>query len=181
MKKNILLIQGGGEAGYEADTELSDSLKIGLGDDYDVHYPKMQTIESLLDFGWLQQIGNEITAINGEIILVGHSLGASMLLKYLSENKINKRIAGVFLISTPFWNGDEDWVKGLKLNKGFAVKLPKYMPIFMYQCRDDEEIPFEHFLLYKQKLTNALFREIAEGGHQINNDLTIVAEDIKSL
>ncbi len=181
MKKNILFIQGGGETGYEADTKLSDSLQKVLGDVYDVHYPKMQTNESLPDFGWLQQIGNEITAIKGELILVGHSLGASMILKFLSENKVKKKIAGIFLISTPFWNGNEDWVKGLKLNKGFAEKLPKYIPIFMYHCRDDEEIPFEHLLHYKQKLTNALFCEIAEGGHQINNDLKIVAEDIKSL
>ena len=181
MKKNILFIQGGGEAGYEADTKLSYSLKIGLGDDYDVHYPKMQTNELLTDFGWLQQIGNEITAINGELILVGHSLGASMLLKYLSENKINKRIAGVFLISTPFWDGDEDWVKGLKLKKNFAECLPKNVPIFLYHCRDDGEIPFNHLSIYKQKIPFAVVREIKNGGHQLNNNLTIVAEDIKSL
>jgi hypothetical protein len=35
--------------------------------------------------------------------------------------------------------------------------------------------------LYPQKLPQATVREIASGGHQLNNDLTLVAKDIKSL
>jgi predicted alpha/beta hydrolase family esterase len=118
--------------------------------------------------------------IQGAIILVGHSLGASLLLKYLSENKINKKICAIFLISTPFWRGTEDWKQGLKLSKNFPGKLPKQIPIFLYQCRDDEEVQFENVTLYAEKLPQATVREIANGGHQLNNDLTIVAEDIKS-
>ena len=112
---------------------------------------------------------------------MGHSLGASLLLKYLSENKIKKKIGGVFLISTPFWRGNEDWKKGLKLHKNFPNKLPEGVPIFLYQSRDDEEVSFDNLSLYSQKLPRATIREIVKGGHQLNNDLTIVAKDIKSL
>jgi hypothetical protein len=38
-------------------------------------------------------------------ILIGHSLGGSFLLKYVSEEKIGKTIAGIFLIATPYWGG----------------------------------------------------------------------------
>lgn len=183
MSRSVIFIQGGGNGGYEADAQLVASLRKALATAYKVHYPKMLPDEGVPDFGpqWLEQIGKEISSVKGELILAGHSLGASMLLKYLSENKIEKDIAGIFLISTPFWRGNEDWKQGLKLHKNFADKLPKKVPIFLYHCRDDEVAPFEHLSLYVQKLPHATVREIANGGHQLNNDLTIVAKDIKSL
>jgi predicted alpha/beta hydrolase family esterase len=181
MKKNILFIQGGGNGGYEADAKLAASLRQALGVAYDVHYPQLLSDEALPDFGWPQHIGKEISRLNGEVVLVGHSLGASMLLKYLSERKIKNKITGIFLISTPYWRGEEDWVQGLKLQEDFAGRLPKDIPIFLYHCRDDAEVPLVHLALYTQKLPQATVREIASGGHQLNNDLTLVAKDIKSL
>jgi predicted alpha/beta hydrolase family esterase len=104
-----------------------------------------------------------------------------MLLKYFSENEIEKKIAGIFLMATPFWSGDEDWKQGLKLHSDFAANLPEHVPLFLYHCRDDQEVPFEHLSYYAQKLPWAKAREIATGGHQFNNDLSLVAKDIKSL
>ena len=181
MNKLVIFFQGGGEGGYTADAGLVASLRTALGETYEVRYPEMHVDETLSDFGWVGQIGKEISGINGAVILVGHSLGASMLLKFLSENEIPKKIEGVFLISTPFWSGDEDWVQGLSLQDHFADRLSKDVPFFFYHCRDDEEIAFAHLDLYRQKLPRAIFREIPTGGHQLNNDLTIVARDIKSL
>src|SRR4051812_30249563 len=100
MKKQVLFIQGGGNGGYEADAKLVASLQKALGKDYELNYPRMQTDEAAPDFGWLEQIGREIGKLRNDFILVGHSLGASFLLKYLSENKVSKKAAGIFLIST---------------------------------------------------------------------------------
>jgi len=181
MKKKILFIQGGGNGGYEADAKLVASLQAVLGYEYEVHYPQMKTNEGEPGFGWCNEIGKEIEAMKGKLILVAHSLGTSILLKYLSENEVKKEIAGIFLISTPFWSGDEDWKQGLKLREDFADKLPKNAPFFFYQSRDDDEVPFAHVKLYAQKLPWATVCEIANGGHQLGNDLTVVANDIKKL
>ena len=181
MNKHVLFIQGGGgEEDYAADAKLVASLQEVLGEAYLMHYPLLPS-ESSPDFGRKKQIGKEISSIKGEIILAGHSLGASMLLKYLSESRVQQKIGGIFLIATPFWSGGEDWAQGLKLQENFAEKLPEDVPIFLYHCRDDEEIPFDHLGLYAQNLPQATVREIASGGHQLNNDLSLVAKDIKSL
>lgn len=180
MTGHVLFIQGGGDGGYEADTKLVASLCEALGETYSVYYPRM-FIEDKPDFGWCQQIGDEIVGIKKDVILVGHSLGASLLMKYLSENEMKNRIVGVFLISTPFWSGGEEWVQGLKLDEAFGNRLPQDVPIFFYHCHDDEVVSFDQFLLYRQKLPWATFREINSGGHQLNNDLTPVAMDIKEL
>ncbi|GAB3959632.1 alpha/beta fold hydrolase [Spirosoma harenae] len=181
IKKQVLFIQGGGSSeDYEADQLLVTSLHKSLGEAYRMHYPRLST-ESTPDLGRLKQIGHELSRIKGAFILVGHSLGASMLLKYLSENAIRKKPTALFLIATPFWSGDEDWKEGFKLSENFADKLPKEVPIFFYHSQDDQEVPFAHLAMYRQQLPWATFRELTSGGHQLNNDLTIVANDITSV
>ncbi len=179
-KKQVLFVQGGGEGGYEADAKLAASLQEALGTAYHVRYPHMPT-EDTPDFGWGHQIGQEIAAIPSEVILVGHSLGASMLLKYLSEHPISQPIGGIFLLAAPFWSGDEDWQKGLALREDFADKLPSGIPIFLYHNRDDEEVDISNLAAYTRRLPHASIREAARGGHQFGNDLMRVALDIKSL
>lgn len=118
--------------------------------------------------------------MKNDFSLVGHSLGASMILKYLTEDKADKNIKAVFLAATPFWSGNEDWKQGLKLKENFENELPNHIPIFFYHAKDDEEVPFSHLIQYKQKMPNAFFREIKVGGHQFDNDLSEVAKDIIS-
>lgn len=180
MNQQVLFIQGGGENGYEEDTSLVASLQTALGATYQVHYPCMPSDEALPDFGWLQQIHQEMVLIPNQIILVGHSLGASMLLKYLSEKQVRKNIAGIFLLATPFWSGDENWVQGVKLQDDFTGKLPQKVPFFLYHCRDDEVVSIEQLTRYQQLLPHATVRSIISGGHQFNNDLSLVAADIRS-
>jgi len=181
MDKHVLFILGGGsKEDYAADANLVASLQEKLGEVYQVHYPFLPA-EKTPDFGRKKQIGKQISLIKGKIVLVGHSLGASMLLKYLSETGIRKKIAGVFLIATPFWSGEEDWKQGFILHKDFADKLPKQVPLFFYHSKDDKEVPFEHLEQYAKCLPTATLRTISKGGHQFNNDLSLVAKDIESL
>ena len=181
MAKHLIFFHGGGsEEDYEADAKLVASLKLELGSGYSIHHPLLPN-DGTPDLGRRKQIPHEISASEDNVILVGHSLGASMLLACLSEVKIRKKIAGIFLLATPFWKGDEDWVEAFKLKPDFAKQLDKKIPLYFYHCRDDEEVPFGHLTIYKQHLTWASFREISTGGHQFNNDLTIVAIDIKSI
>ncbi len=179
-KLQLLFIQGGGDDGYNDDKAMVASLRQELDEKYTIHYPELISDESLPDFGWLDQIGTEISNSKDDMIIVAHSLGASMLLKYLTEHTSSKRIAGIFLIAAPFWNGQEKWQKGLMLQNNFADKLPANVPLFFYQAKDDEEVPLIQFEQYKAKIKYAQFRELEQGGHQLNNDLKVVADDILS-
>lgn len=181
MAHNILFIQGGGgDEDYQADAKLVSSLRENLGSDYHIHYPRMID-ESLPDFGRIKQIHKEIALLEDGLILVGHSLGGSMLLKYLSENTVTKKITGIFLLATPYWRGDEDWKEELKLHENFSDRLPKETPVFLYHCHNDGVVAFEHLSLYTKALVKAIVREVKSGDHQFNNNLSIVARDIKSL
>jgi predicted alpha/beta hydrolase family esterase len=181
MNKQVLFIQGGGEGGYQADVNMVASLQNELGKDYQVIYPELRSDEDAPDFGWVKQIGEEIDKMKDDVILVAHSLGASMLLRYLSENKVSKRLSGIFLLATPYWNGNEEWKQGLKLQKDFAEKLPKDVPVFFYHCQDDDEVPFDHLAFYRDNLPGATFWEIENGGHLLDNNIDLVSKDIKGL
>jgi len=181
MKKHVIFFHGGStEDDYHADAKLVASLKSNLGADYAVHFPQLLN-DGTPDLGRRKQISREISERDDHLILVGHSFGASMLLASLSEMKIVKKIAGIFLLGTPFWNGDEDWVQPFKLLPDFATQLDKKIPLHFYQCTDDEEVPLEHFTIYKHLVPWASFHEFSTGGHQFNDDLTIVTSDIKSI
>src|SRR3989337_302397 len=102
MVKHLIFFHGGGsEEDYEADAKLVASLKLQLGSGYSVHYPLLPD-NGTPDLGRRKQISSEISASEDNVILVGHSLGASMLLACLSEMEIKKKIAGIFLLATPF-------------------------------------------------------------------------------
>jgi predicted alpha/beta hydrolase family esterase len=184
VKHQILFIQGGGAGAYEADQQLVTSLHRALGTAYELLYPKMPH-ESEPDYrNWKTQIGKELSHLKNGAILVGHSLGGSFLLKYLSDAKVEKSFAGIFLIATPYWGGDGWRYEGYELvtlPKDFPSKLESGTPIFFYHSRDDETVPFAHLALYARKLPEATIHALDDGGHQLKNDLSQVAVDIKSL
>src|SRR5215213_3127277 len=97
MSKHVLFIQGAGAGAYEEDKKLATSLRKELGADYEVHYPAMLDEDNAPYEQWKQQIEKEMAAIPGPIMLVGHSVGASVIMKFMSETEVKKSIAGVFL------------------------------------------------------------------------------------
>ena len=135
MVKHVTFFHGGGtEADYEADAKLVDSLQLKLGPGYLIRYPLLPN-DGTSDLGRRKQISAEISASHDDVIVVGHSLGASMVLACLSEMKIDKKVAAIFLLATPFWSGDEDWVEAFKLQPDFANNLSENTP-YIYHGRD---------------------------------------------
>ena len=181
MKKQVLFIQGAGEGAYEEDEKLAVSLQDELGAEYEVLYPMMPEEESAGYEEWKAQISKELAVLDDKVILVGHSVGTSMLLKYLSEKNVDKSIAGIFLIAAPYW-GPGGWqVDEFTLDEGQAAKLLEALPVFFYHSRDDDIVPFTHLARHAEKFPGATMREFDGRGHQFNNDLSEVAADIKSL
>jgi predicted alpha/beta hydrolase family esterase len=179
--KQVLFIQGAGEGAYEEDAKLAASLQNTLGSEYHVIYPKMPDEENPEDAAWMTRIAEELASLDSTVILVGHSAGGAVLLQYLLKKNIEKPIAGIFLISIPYWGPEDEQGEEYTLHEGFASQLPNGVPIFLYHSRDDEWVPFAHLAIYAGRIPQATIREFDGRGHQYNNDLSEVAADIKSL
>jgi serine hydrolase len=180
VKKHVLFIHGAGEGAFEEDGLLVASLQNALGFAYDVYYPKMPDEDSATYADWKAPIERELTTLDDDVILVGHSVGGSVLVKYLSEQQLDKPISSLFLLATPYWGADAFWKwDEARLPEHVAAKLASSPRIFLYHSRDDDIVPFAHLALYTAKLPQATIREFDGRGHQFGNDLAEVAEDIR--
>jgi predicted alpha/beta hydrolase family esterase len=163
-KPVILFIQGGAKGAYKADKKLASFLQEALEDTYVINYPRMPD-ENNPDYeNHKAKIDEELRKIDTKMILVGHSLGSCFLLKYLSENKTDKEITGIFLIAAPFWGGDGWQHEGFRLENDLASKLPAKAPIFFYHSTDDETVPFAHLALYAKKYLELKSAKLSDAG-----------------
>jgi pimeloyl-ACP methyl ester carboxylesterase len=105
----ILFIQGAGMMhDPEGSGRLAAYLARELSADHRVIAPEMPDADNPHYQRWRDRIEQELQAIDEEVILIGHSLGGSVLLKYLAEGSYRKPVPGLFLVSVPNW-GPDGW------------------------------------------------------------------------
>jgi predicted alpha/beta hydrolase family esterase len=182
MPKHVLFIHGAGDGAYASDLALVTSLRNSLGSDYSLQYPQMPEEDNAPYAAWQAEIEARLAGLNGPVALVGHSVGGSVLLKFLCERPHVPRIAGVFAVATPYWGADEgvwQWEEGT-LPADAASKLAGNWPLIFYHSRDDAVVPFAHLALYAAKFPRATLRTVDGRDHQYGNDLTEVAADIEA-
>jgi predicted alpha/beta hydrolase family esterase len=183
MKKQLLFIHSAGAQGSgEGSNDLVAFLRRSSADVFDVFAPSMPDPENPHYSAWKQRLAREMEKVESGVVLVGHSLGGSVLLKYLSEEKIEKTVGGLFLISTPYW-GNKSWtVSEFMLKENFASTLPMIPEVILYHSHDDEWVPFEHVRQYAKKLPDATVRALDGRGHFINvKNFSELKNDILSL
>jgi predicted alpha/beta hydrolase family esterase len=176
----VLFIQGAGDMRHpEGSGVLADYLDQQLGTGYRVVAPAMPDADNPRYLPWRGAIEQELAAIAGSVMLVGHSFGGSVLLKHLAEGSSARPTIGLFLISVPFW-GPEGWeYEEFSLPSDFGAKLPR-CPIFLYHSQDDPEVPFAHLGLYARRLPNPTARRIAGSEHSFLHGLPELVRDIRA-
>jgi hypothetical protein len=97
MTKQILFIQGGGAGTHDDwDSKLVASLARELGQGYDIRYPRMPNEADPSYPAWKTALEHEIAALDDAAILVGHSLGGTILINALAEQAPVRKLAGSF-------------------------------------------------------------------------------------
>ena len=183
MKKYVLFLQGGGEGAYEFDAKLAESLQSALGAGYDVRYPRMPNEDAPDYDAWKARLAEEIAGLGKDVILVAHSVGATILISSLAQGGYAAKIPGVFLVAPPFV-GEGGWSShemDMEPMEQFGTKLPDDVPIYLYHGRDDDTVPPMHAELYAKTIPQAQVRRLDRADHQLNNDLSEVAADIRRL
>ena len=115
-----------------------------------------------------------------KVALIGHSLGGSVIVKYLSEGLCQVPIAGLFLVGAPYW-GTRGWAMDeFMFERGFQAKLPDIERIFIYHSRYDSWVPYSHAQLYTKALHNPVLRTFDSDEHEFKNGLPVLVTDIQS-
>ena len=133
MKKQVLFIQGGGAGVHdEWDNKLVDSLRQELEPDYDVRYPRMPKAADPSYTLWKAMLAEEIGGLDDGAILIGHSVGGTILINALAETPPSRKLAGIFLIAAPFV-GPGGWPsEDIRPTANLGARLPPKTPIYLY-------------------------------------------------
>ena len=161
--------------------ELARYVEKSLGGEFDVVAPEMPDAESDPRYDlWRDAVAEQLARVDGQVVLVGHSFGGSVLLKYLAEGPPPAPVAGLFLVAVPWW-GPEGWdYEDFAPPADFASRLPR-TPVFLYHSREDPHVPFDHLSLYEKQLPNATSRPIEGTQHSFTDGLPALVEDIRRL
>lgn len=179
--RQILFIQGGGEAVHDSwDEKLVQSLRDELGEGYELRYPRMPQEEDPSYARWRGAIRHELTALDDGGVVVGHSVGATILINLLAESSPPRRLGGIVLIAAPFvgaggWPGDE-----FELPGDLGQRLPSGVPVHVFHGLEDRIVPPSHAHIYARAIPSALVHQLPGRDHQLNNDLSDVAAAISS-
>jgi predicted alpha/beta hydrolase family esterase len=182
MLRHVLFIQGGGERAHdEWDNKLVESLEQKLGPDYQIHYPRMPDEANPQYIPWKKALKKEFATLGDGAILVGHSIGATILIAVLADELPDWTPSGVFLIAAPFV-GPGGWPsEDVEPMSDLAGRLPAGLPVNFYHGSEDKTVPFQHVSLYERAIPHAVVCRLSDRDHQLDNDLSEVAGDIRRL
>jgi predicted alpha/beta hydrolase family esterase len=175
----ILFIQGGGaDVHDEWDDKLVDSLRRELGAGYEVRYPRMPDEGDPSYARWSTAIRREVADLDDGAVVVGHSVGAAILINAFAEQRPAPRLGAIVLIAAPFvgeggWPGDE-----FELSSDLGARLPRDVPVVLFHGLDDDTAPPAHADLYAAAIAQAQVHRLPGKDHQLHDDLRDVAREI---
>ena len=180
--RQILFVQGAGNDVHEQwDNKLVEDLRRQLGRTYEVRYPVMPNEADPTFASWRVALESELAALPNGAIVVGHSIGGTILVNVLAAYAPTVALGAIVLIAAPFI-GDGGWKSDdIEPRSDLGRRLPPGVPVFLYHGDKDETAPISHVALYAEAIPYARVRRLANRDHQLNNDLTEVASDIRTL
>ncbi len=182
MTRQILFVQGAGDGTHaEWDDKLVDSLRLELGDGLEIRYPRMPDEDDPDDAAWRTAIQQEIAALADGAIVVGHSIGGTLLIRALAEQPPERRLGAIVLLAAPFvghggWPDDD-----YETPSDLGARLPDGVPVHLFHGLEDDEVPPAHADLYARVIPQARVHLLPGRDHQLSNDLADVAEVILAL
>ena len=130
---------------------------------------------------WVPAIQEAIAALEDGAVVVGHSIGGTILAHALADEPQDRRLGAIVLLAAPFvgtggWPGEE-----FELSSALGASLPPGVPVHLFHGLDDNEVPPAHADLYAQAVPRATLHRLPGRDHQLGNDLSDVASMIRDL
>lgn len=161
-------------------------VKEELGEGYYFAIPKMPNPDNAKYEEWKIWFERHLNELSSDsVILIGLSLGAEFLAKYLIENDIDLEIKGLFLLAGPCGYFEDS--QGMDC-ASFSFELSdlvgleeKAAKIHILHSKDDFVVPYEHALKYKSFLPQATLHTYEDKNHFLVEELPELVELIKEL
>jgi predicted alpha/beta hydrolase family esterase len=183
MADTMLVVHSSGPQGPgEGSEPFVSRLREELGEDFDVLFPVMPDTETDPHYEpWRDRLREELNALEGRVVVFGHSLGGSVALKYCAEVGFDKNIAGLVTAAAPYW-GTSDWEQEWALPEGWTAEGSGLPPTILFHSRDDEEAPFSSLERFAERFPEARTQALDGNGHLYDRgDISEIVAAIRSL
>lgn len=168
----VLFLHGAGDA----DSALGRSLRAALGDA--VRTPRLGDPHNPRGREWLASVRQELAALGPDPVLVGHSLGGSVLVKALAEGAHPEPVAALLLLSVPWW-GPAGWdAAEFAAPDRFADALPPIGRTVILHSRRDPVVEFGHTAEWQRRIPGATVRALDGDEHEFAGGLPVLVEEI---
>ena len=103
-----------------------------------------------------------------DAILMGHSIGVTILINVLAERAPERALGGISIIAAPFV-GEGGWTsQDIQHRSDLAARLPPGFPIFLYPGCKDEIAPISRVELYPEAIPSAQVRRLIGRDRQLS-------------
>ncbi len=151
-----------------------DTLQENLGNSFEIIKPDMPSARNAKYNEWSIWFEKLFPYLLDDIILIGHSLGANFLAKYLAENIINKSIAQLHLVA-----GCYGTKGGFELSDDLSQIEGQCADVYIYHSTDDYIADFVDGEKYKKALPNAKFVQFDDRNHFLQEEFPEIVNNIK--
>lgn len=156
-----------------------------LGSDYQVLAPNMPNKQNAQYSEWSLWFSRVAEVAVDDCILVGHSMGAIFLAKYLSENTFPKKIKALILIAAPYNDETGEDLTEFKISNvgkdALRGLVNQVDDITIFQGTDDPVIAPVELAKYRQALPNATYYELSAPDHFMRDDFPELLEKLKTI
>ena len=158
---------------FQEKKSWKNRFKNKIKDEYETAFPTMPNIYNARYRAWKIWFEKIIPFLSGEkLVMIGHSLWAMFLAKYLSENIFPQKIAQLHMVSGCFDENDllESWERDYLADFIFDPNTLKNIEqqvdkVFIYHSKDDTIVPFSHSEKYLSYLPHAMMNIFEDKGH----------------
>ncbi len=181
-QQTVIYIHGAGaqRPGSESGL-LLEKIKHELNDSSLFHAPSMPNPNSPDCQSWMEALDANVHKSAGPLILIGHSLGGSVILKYLSENIVETEIQHVLLLAVPFW-GSQGWnISSYHLKNENIDQLLNFNNINFFHCLDDKVVPASHLKEHLNLIPHAEGQIFKTGDHYFTDCIGKIKKQIRQL
>lgn len=158
-----------------------ERLQENLGSDYQVLLPSMPNKTNARYNEWKLWFDHISSLFTDDCVLIGHSLGAIFLAKYLSENDFSVKIKATILVAAPYDDESDEDLTDFKLN-GLSDRLSAQGGrLVFFNGTDDPVIPISDLAKYQHELPSAEFILMSAPDHFMRADFPELVNLLKEI
>lgn len=157
-----------------------DTLAHNLAEAFEYHFIQMPNAMNADYRAWSIWFEKVIPFLRDNAVLIGHSLGGSFLLRYLTDNELPVSIAQLHLVAPVVDDaqcpGMGNFSTNLNAWVGFKSNIKN---IHIWHSSDDDLVPINHSERLAKKLPTATLHRFSDRGHFIQPEFPELEAVIK--